>query len=172
MSHAQCIKNDPWLLSISKIYSKSQGTGEMHKLEVTEFSTLKATLKLEIRRNVEARFLHRLHCATLVGQGFSCYQVATWFGESPRTIERWIHIVDEFGVEGLKNERKIRRASKVPREHYSQIIKDLKKDPRSLGYDKKAWCGRILQTHLRHQFDVDLGVRQCQRILKQLLSDS
>lgn len=143
----------------------------MRKLELSDPSALKAILKHENRRNAEARFLHRLHCATLVGQGFSCYQVATWFGESPRTIERWTHNVEEFGVDGLKNDRRIRHTSKVHKEHFSQIIQDLKKDPRTLGYDKKAWCGRVLQAYLRHQFDIELGLRQCQRILKQLQSD-
>jgi transposase len=142
----------------------------MHKLELSKPSTLKSTLKIENRRNAEARFLHRLHCATLVGQGISCYQVAAWFGENPRTIERWIHIAEEYGIEGLKKERRIRCTAKIDTEHYSLIIKDLKKDPRTLGYDKKAWCGRILQTYLHHQFDIDLSVRQCQRILKQLQS--
>jgi transposase len=147
------------------------GLGEMRKLELSDPSTLKAILKHENKRNAETRFLHRLHCATLVGQGFSCYQVAAWFGENPRTIERWIHVAEEAGIEALKNKQGIKRTSKLKNEQYSQIIKDIQKDPRTLGYDKKVWTGRLLQTHVHHRFDIELGVRQCQRILKQLQSN-
>jgi transposase len=140
----------------------------MQKLELSNPSALKAVLKQENTRSAETRFLHRLHCALLVGHGFSCYQVAELCGENPRTIERWIHVVQEYGVYALKNDRRRCRASKVDPDDYMRINEDLKQDPRVLGYDEKYWCGRTLQLHLQHRFDIDLSVRQCQRMLKNL----
>ncbi len=142
----------------------------MHKLELTEPETLKTILKSESRRNAETRFLHQLHCATLVGQGISCYQIAEWFDESPRTIERWIHILQENGIEALKYKPNKRHATKFSLDNNSLIFKDIKEDPRTLGYDKQEWSGRLLQRHLRIRFRIYLGIRQCQRILKQTKS--
>jgi len=120
----------------------------------------------------EIRFQHRLHCVTLIEQGCSYSQVSEWFGEHPRTIERWVQNAHEFGVEGLKDEQKPGRPTKI-RDDQKRVLKtEIAKLPTELGYKASTWNGKLLMTHLSNKYDVDLGLRQCQRLLNSLKEES
>lgn len=71
----------------------------MHKLNLTNAKWVRRMIHASVTASPEQRFLHRLHCVLLVAKGRSCYEVAGWFGEDLRTIERWVHALDEQGVE-------------------------------------------------------------------------
>lgn len=104
----------------------------MHKLDVTGTSPLRTVIKKETFGHPEQRFLHRLHCLVLLGRGFSCYQVAEWFGDHPRTVERWAHNFDESGVAGLRDRYRRGRPGKVDDEHLNQLIGAIAKTPAEL----------------------------------------
>ena len=140
----------------------------MRKLEVSDTTILQATLKKEIAHHSEQRFLHRLHCVLLVGHGFSCYQVAEWFDEHPRTVERWVHYFQEYGIVGLRDEQKTGRPTKVRDDQLRQLVNDILTDPVELGYGLRTWGGKLLHVHLERCYGVKLSVRQCQRLLRQL----
>jgi len=120
----------------------------------------------------EIRFQHRLHCVTLVEQGCSYSQVSEWFGEHPRTIERWVQNAHEFGVEGLKDEQKLGRPTKVRDDQKRALKTDIAKLPTEFGYKVSAWNGQLLMRHLKNNYGVDLGLRQCQRLLNKLKDGS
>jgi len=140
----------------------------MHKLEVLNKPVLISACRNEINTNSESRYLHRLHCVTLVAQGCSCYKVAEWFGEHPSSLERWVHNFNQFGIEGLKNEQKTGRPRKLYDKQLKQLQNDILKTPFELGYEQSKWNGRLLQTHIQFQYDVELSLRQCQRLLSEL----
>jgi transposase len=139
----------------------------MRKLKISNKLSLLSTCKEEATRNQESRFLHRLHCMLLVAQGCSCYQVAEWFGEHPCTIERWVHYFQEYGVEGLKDEQKSGRPGKIHNDQVKRLQGDISKNPFELGYNQHRWNGKLLKTHLEHRYNIELSVRQCQRLLHQ-----
>jgi transposase len=143
----------------------------MRKLEVFDKSTLVTLYKREITRNCEARFQHRMHCVLLVAHGCSCYQVAEWFGENPCTIQRYIHCYLKCGTEGLRGSLKTGRPRKLSNNQIEQLQSDFSIDPSNLGYDQDKWSGLLLKEHLALSYGIDLSVRQCQRILKQLLNN-
>ena len=116
----------------------------------------------------ENRFLHRLHCVILIGQGCSYPQVSEWFGEHPRTIERWVQRLREFGLEGLKDDHKAGRPTKIDNEQKQVLESDIIKQPTEFGYETSQWNGQLLKTHLKDKYGVELGLRQCQRLLGQL----
>jgi len=140
----------------------------MRKLEVSNKAALLSVCKEEATRNRESRFLHRVHCVLLVAQDFSCYQVAEWFEEHPCTVQRWVHYFHEYGFEGLRDELKTGRPRKIHGGQLKQLQGDLSAAPFELGYDQHEWNGKLLKTHLEHRYDIELSVRQCQRLLKQL----
>jgi transposase len=140
----------------------------LRKLQLSNTSDLLCSLKEVITHNPESRFLHRLHCVLLVAQGCSCYRIAEWFGENPRTIERWVHYAQEFGIEGLKDDQKAGRPSKVRDDHITQLRIDILRNPMELGYNRSAWDGNILRVHLEQCYEIELGIRQCQRLLHRL----
>lgn len=146
----------------------TEGTQTMRKLEITDTTALQSVIKEEVTHNHKLRFLHRLHCVFLLGRGFSCYQVAEWFDEHPRTVERWAHYFQKFGIEGLRDEQKTGRPTKLRDDQLKQLQNDILKAPCELGYHQNAWDGKLLQTYLERSHDVELSVRQCQRILHQL----
>ncbi len=116
----------------------------------------------------EIRFQHRLHCVTLIEQGCSYSQVSKWFGEHPRTIERWVLNAKDCGIEGLKDEQKPGRPTKIRDDQARALKTDLTKLPTELGYKASTWNGKLLMTHLKNKYAVDLGLRQCQRLLNKL----
>ncbi|MDT8383069.1 MAG: helix-turn-helix domain-containing protein [Gammaproteobacteria bacterium] len=143
----------------------------MRKLEVTDTTVLKSALRGEARSTPEFRYLHRLHCMQLVAQGCSCYQVAKWFGEHPSTMERWVSCFCEYGLVGLWDEQKTGRPRKVRDDQMSQLQGDILRTPSELGlgYGRYVWSGKLLKTYLARHYVIELSVRQCQRLLKQLL---
>jgi len=144
----------------------------MRKLEVSNKSALLSACKIETALNCESRFLHRLHCVLLVAQGSSCYQVAEWFGEHSCTVERWVHYFHEYGLEGLKDEQKTGRPRKVRDDQFKRLQGEISRNPFELGYDQHGWNGKLLKTHLEHHYGIELSVRQCQRLLNQLLHNT
>ena len=62
----------------------------------------------------------------LIAKGRSCYEVARWFGQDPRTIER--------GVGGLREHYAGGRSAKVVGEQVQSLARDLLKPPRVSGY--------------------------------------
>ena len=107
-------------------------------------------------------------CLLLVAQNCSCYQIAKWFGENPRTIERWVHKYHTFGIEGLGNEQKIGRPRKIGNRHIEQLIRDIAGYPSVFGYEKQLWNGKLLKRHLENHYRIELSERQCQRLLHSL----
>ena len=140
----------------------------MRKLEITDLDTLLAAVKEESGRSHDSRLLHRLHCVQLVGRGCSCYQVAEWFGEHPRSVERWVGYFKTFGIEGLRDEQKTGRPTKVRDDQLLQLTDDIMNNPSIFGYGQESWNGSLLSNHLALCYGIELGVRQCQRLLQQL----
>ena len=139
----------------------------MQKLPAANIAYLRSKLKNATNKNFEQRYTHRLHCVLLVAQGCSCNQVAHWFGGHPRTIERWMQQMQDFGIEGLKDENKIGRPTKFSDDQYVLIRRDVLKNPADFGYASDTWNGKLLQMYLAQQFSINLSVRQCQRLLQQ-----
>ena len=58
-------------------------------------------LQQEIHRSEESRYDHRLHGVLLVAQGMTCPEVAHLLGDSPRSVEYWVHRFERDGLGGL-----------------------------------------------------------------------
>jgi len=140
----------------------------MPKLDKSDNQALGLTLRGEMKRSEEARFLHRMHCVILIGQGYSCQKVAKLFDTDPSTVARWIRHFKEVGIVGLRDNQKPGRPCKISTKQRNTLEQDLIKTPADLGYTGARWDGKLLAIHLQRQYDVSLGVRQCQRLIRQL----
>lgn len=145
-----------------------EGIGLMQKFDSIHAREFQSSLKNQIKLNAANRFIHRLHCVQLVEQGCSCQQVAQWLGEHVRTIQRWVKYTHDYGIEGLKYEQKLGRPNTVRDDQKKWLQQDISQCPNELGYPQKKWSGSLLQVHLRQHYHVDLGLRQCQRLLNEL----
>jgi transposase len=137
----------------------------LRKLTLGSAQVLRALIHTAVRTSSEQRFLHRLHCVLLVGEGRSCYEVARWFGEDPRTIERWVHALERRGVEGLHEHHAGGRPAKLTAQQAQRLALDLQNPPPLSGYPKRQWSGKLLTQHLGDRYGIKLSARQCQRML-------
>ena len=140
----------------------------MRKLEIENTGALRIAIQQEIERSEDARYYHRLHGLLLLAAGHSCRQVAGVFGEDDTTVQRWVRRFEQGGLRGLRERKKSGRRRTLSADLWSQLRADLCKAPRDFGLESALWDGPSLSRHLRYRYGVELGVRQCQRIFRQM----
>ena len=140
----------------------------MRKLRSSHIEDLRALIGASVKRSGDLRFLHRLHCVLLASEGPGCYVVARWFGEDPRTIERWLNAFERHGPDGLKDRPHGGRPSRLATHGGPALEQEIAAAPRASGYDQARWNGALLAQHLEARHGIRLSARQCQRILRQL----
>jgi transposase len=118
--------------------------------------------------SAEAKYYHRLDLVMLAINGMPVKEIAALFNESPTTISYWTKKVVEKGVESLKSGEHTGRIPRLSAEQLRQLDEELQRSPSEYGYDINLWDGPVLSRHLSERYAVDIKVRQCQRILRQL----
>ncbi|HAM49398.1 MAG TPA: transposase [Nitrospiraceae bacterium] len=131
-------------------------------------SHLALVLQDEIRRSEEARYDHRLHAVLLVAKGMSCLKTAELLGDSERTVRYWIDRYLHEGLQGLIEDERTGRPSRLTDEQIDRIGTVLRATPKDIGLYGGIWDGKTLSAFIQQEFNVDLGVRQCQRLFRQL----
>jgi len=129
---------------------------------------MQVAIQQEIVRSDESRYDHRLHGVLLVCSGLSTYEVAELFGQSARTVQYWVRRFEQRGFAGLQEAERPGRPTALGASTLERVGKDLRRDPRELGYTQTLWDGKLLSHHLDATYRVHLGVRQCQRLFAQL----
>ena len=140
----------------------------MRKLEVSDAGVMGIAIRQEIERNEEARYDHRLHGLLLVAKGMSARQAALWLDESERTVQRWVNRFEQVGFAGLHEGERPGRPRRLSTEQWQGVEDDLRRSPRDFGFEQTLWDGIVLTEHLRRRYRVELGVRQCQRLFRQM----
>ena len=140
----------------------------MRRLEISDTKIMRMAIQQEIQRSEEARYDHKLHRLLMVCSGLSCYEVADLLGHSPRTVQGWVNRFELKGFAGLEEKQRPGRPKSLDSKITTQIGKDLRRSPRELGYEQNLWDGKLLSHHLAKRYDVDLGIRQCQRLFHEL----
>jgi transposase len=118
----------------------------MRALTIADSANIILGLQDEIRRSEESRYDHRLHGVLLVAQGLSCPEVAALLGDAPRSVEYWVGSFEKSGLSGLREGERSGRPSRLNEKQLRGI--------------NAAW--------IAEEYAIDLGVRQCQRLFRQL----
>jgi len=140
----------------------------MRKLEVSDAPVMSVAIRQEIERNEEARYDHRLHGVLLVAKGMSARQAALWLDEGLRTVQRWVNRFEDRGFAGLREGERPGRPRRLGARQWQRLGADLRRSPREFGFAQNLWDGQLLSEHLRRHYAIKLGVRQCQRLFRQL----
>lgn len=140
----------------------------MRKLEVQNAEFMRFAVQDEILRSEESRYDHRLHGILLVCSGFSCSKVAELLGQSRRTVQYWVRRFEQSGFAGLQEGFRAGRPPALDEETLEEVGRDLRRSPRDWGYSQNLWDGKLLSHHLAERYGAQLGVRQCQRLFRQL----
>jgi transposase len=140
----------------------------MKASSITDRENVIFILQDEIRRTDEARYDHRLHAILLVAQGMSSRQAAQLLGDSPRTVAYWVQRFEAEGLAGLADADRPGRPRRMDQQQIDHIERALRKSPLEYGLSANLWDGKTLSAYIQQQFGVRLGVRQCQRLFRQL----
>src|SRR5438445_5291473 len=125
-------------------------------------------LQQEIQRSDESRYDHRLHGVLLVAQGMTCPEVARLLGEAPRSVEYWVGRFERDGLAGLLEGERPGRPRRLAEKQMEAVDRILRHPPREAGLSGNLWDGKTLSTWIEQEYGVAVGVRQCQRMFRQL----
>src|SRR5215813_6011638 len=125
-------------------------------------------LQDEIRRSDESRYDHRLHGVLLVAQGMTCPEVARLLGDAPRSVEYWVHRLEQQGLGGLTEGTRSGRPRRLNERQMKEIDRALRQKPSDVGMRVNLWDGKTLSAWIKKTYNVQLQVRQCQRLFRQL----
>ncbi len=104
----------------------------------------------------------------LVLEGQRPGQVSASLGLSRMTLERWIHSVNQNGIEALIPKPRPGRRGQLTPPLREQLQRDMEKPPREFGLQRGAWDGPTLVVHLKKNLGVKLKTRQAQYWLHRL----
>jgi transposase len=140
----------------------------MKRLVIPDSETFAAAIQDEISRNPQGRYFHRLHVVLQVLKGYSTYEAAKFYAHSPRTVQYWVQRLLSEGLMGLWDVDRPGRPGRLSLKEQNKLRKELHKSPGALKYDQNIWDGPLLAHHLKDRYRINLGVRQCQRLFRQL----
>lgn len=140
----------------------------MKPLRIEDSTAVILGVQDEIRRSEESRYDHRLHGLLLVAHGMTCPEVAKLLGDAPRSVEYWVRRFQEKGLAGLREAERSGRPRRLNEQQLQEIDTALHGTPREVGLRGTLWDGKTLAAWIEQQYAVKLGVRQCQRIFRQL----
>ena len=125
-------------------------------------------LQQEIQRSEDSRYDHRLHGVLLVAQGLTCPEVARLLGDAPRSVEDWVHRYEREGLGGLTEGERSGRPKRLNPKQMQEINRVLRAKPSDAGMRVNLWDGKTLSAWIEKTYRIQLGVRQCQRLFRQL----
>ncbi|MCY3620802.1 MAG: helix-turn-helix domain-containing protein [Gammaproteobacteria bacterium] len=133
-----------------------------------DLGEVRAAIRRELVRTGESRYHRRLHGVLLVANGLSATTVAAALGDNPRTVQRWLKRYQTMGLDGLRDRIRPGRPTTLNARQRASLARDLDRRPAEFGLPDITWSGPTLATHLRERYASTLGIRQCQRLLKEL----
>lgn len=81
---------------------------------------------------------------------------------------RWVHSVNQSGVEALKEQPRPGRPVRLSKTIQKSLEVHLEKTPMDYGLSRVRWDGPTLVVHLKKKFGIALTVRHAQRWMHQL----
>jgi transposase len=145
----------------------SWSPGGMRPLRISDATSVLG-LQQEIQRSEESRYDHRLHGVLLVAQCMTCPEVARLLGDAPRSVEYWVHRYDQRGLAGLREGERSGRPSRLNEKQVREVNRVLRAKPTEVGMRVNLWDGKTLSAWIEKTYGVQMGVRQCQRLFRQL----
>lgn len=114
----------------------------------------------------ESKYLFRVFAVNMVLSGTPASQVGASAGFTKAAVTGWVKAADEQGFEALRPQQKAGRPPKLTQDQLKEIDVILQDDPKEHGY--KVWDGPSLSSYIKSKYNIDIGVRQCQRIFHSL----
>lgn len=139
-------------------------------MNLRKYSTDPAILleqgKAIMTRSDESKYLFRVFAVNMVLSGTPASQVGASAGYTKAAVTGWVKTVDEKGFEALRPQQRPGRPTKLSDQQLKEIDTVIQTDPKE--HDLKVWDGPSLSSYIKSHYDVDISVRQCQRLFRSL----
>jgi transposase len=106
-----------------------------------------------------------MHAVRFYQLGMTYPELSKWFGESARTIKRWVRSYNLHGIAGLL-EKQPGRPTELTALQRAEVMAAITDGPQSVGLPIKSWTGRALAKWIYQRWDIHLRERQCRRMIE------
>lgn len=120
------------------------------------------------KKERDSKLKERYHAIFLMIELKNCTIVAELLKRSRKTIQLWVNAFNEGGIERIVPGKPPGRPSRLSQEQMEELKRDILTHPRKLGYVFSNWEGKSVSYHVKKKFNVNLSVRQAQRVLRKL----
>lgn len=140
----------------------------MQKLQIIRSAPNRANLLRLYKKEKKVKLRERYLALIFMHDFKNCVKVAELLQKSSKTIQLWVKLFNNGGLNALIPNSPPGRPSRLTKEQKEELKKDVLTDPRSLGYDFSNWEGKSVAYHVKKKFGVKLGVRAAQKLLRWL----
>lgn len=114
------------------------------------------------------RVAMRAHMVLLSERGYSAYHIADLHGVTDPTVYKWMTRFDEDGPDGLYDEGRSGRPSKIDEEAKEELERVLEAPPTEEGYDASRWTAPRLAQHLEDELGIEVHPETVRRALRRM----
>ncbi|MBD3212669.1 MAG: helix-turn-helix domain-containing protein, partial [Candidatus Lokiarchaeota archaeon] len=125
----------------------------MRKLQITRSSPDHDNLVKLYKKERNHKLKERYHALFLMREFKNCTTIAELIKKSRKTIQTWVKLFNEEGLEGMVPNTPPGRPSRLSEEQEEQLREDISKHPRKLGYEFSNWEGKNVSHHIEKVFD-------------------
>ena len=140
----------------------------MEKLQITRSSPDHDELVELYKKEKNSKLKERYHALFLMHEFINCTTVAELIKKSRRTIQTWVKIFNESGLEAIAPNSPPGRPSRLSQDQKEELKLDIMTHPRELNYEFSNWEGKSVAEHIHIKFGVVLTVRAAQKLLHAL----
>ncbi len=131
----------------------------MEKLQILRSSPNYDELVELYKKKKNSKLKERYHALFLMYELKNCTKVAKLLKRSRRTIQLWVTVFNEGGINALIPNTPPGRPSRLSKSQIEELKADILTHPRNLGYEFSNWEGKSVSFNIKKKFDVELKVR-------------
>lgn len=122
--------------------------------------------KALVKDNSDIKFAYRVTMVNLLLGGMSARELAEHCGDGETTLMSWVKKVDENGWDSLRAKKQTGQPRRLTDEQIAKLKENVSSNPNNFGFS--VWDGPSLSKHIKDTFDVELGVRACQKLFHKM----
>lgn len=122
-------------------------------------------IEKQIRQSPEQWLSRKLYAVAFREKGMTYPELSKWFGESQRTIARWVRAFKMHGLAGLE-EKEPGRPTRLTPEQRAEVTDVIRNGPARVGCTGTAWTGHALADWINKRWGVRLTA-SCPHVLRE-----
>ena len=133
---------------------------------INDPNELLAQGQILVKENMDIKFAYRVSMVNLILSEMSVKDLSAYCGDGETTLLSWVTKVDRFGWDALRAKKQPGRPNKLSEDQIALVKVAVTDDPDNYGF--KVWDGPSLSKYIKDAFNIDLGVRACQKLLHKM----